>query len=117
MGLLCGSFTGSSVRHSDWSRYAATPRAPLIGIWIAGPLGVSATAIFGVLVTSAASDLYGEIIWQPITLLLHIQQTDYSSGARAATFFAGLGWFMSQIAVCSIPHCPPPPSLLLFSFC
>lgn len=112
IGLLCGSFTGSSVRHSDWSRYAATPRSHLLGIWVAGPLAVSSVAIFGVLVTSATSEMYGEIIWQPITLLLHIQETDYSSGARAATFFAGLGWFMSQLSVCSLVSWRSPRELL-----
>lgn len=56
-------------------------------------------AIFGVLVTSATAEMYGEIYWQPITLLLHIQSTNYSAGVRAGTFFAGLGWFMSQLAV------------------
>jgi nucleobase:cation symporter-1, NCS1 family len=99
MCILCGSFTGSSIRHSDWSRYAATPRAHLLGIWLVGPLAVSITAIFSVLVTSAAAQMYGEIYWQPITLLLHIQSTNYSAGVRAGTFFVGLGWFMSQLAV------------------
>lgn len=77
---------------------------------MAGPLGVSAVAIFGVLVTSATREMYGEVIWQPITLLLHIQQTDYSSTARAATFFAGLGWFMSQLAVCEPAYEAPRPT-------
>lgn len=96
---LCGSFTGASIRHSDWSRYAKSPKSPLIGIWIVGPLALTITGMFGVFVTSAAREMYGEVYWQPITLLLHIQQVDYSASARAGTFFAGLGWFLSQLAV------------------
>ncbi|ETS88085.1 hypothetical protein PFICI_01913 [Pestalotiopsis fici W106-1] len=96
---LCGSFTGASIRHSDWSRYARTKTAPLIGIWIVCPIALTVTAMFGVFVTSAAREMYGTAIWQPISLLLHIQQVNYSSAARAGTFFGGLGWFLSQLAV------------------
>ncbi|KAI1323632.1 permease for cytosine/purines, uracil, thiamine, allantoin-domain-containing protein [Xylariaceae sp. FL0255] len=84
IGVLCSSFTGASVRHADWSRYARTPKAPLLGMWLAGPLALTFTATFGVF---------------PISLLLHIQSFDYSAAARAGTFFGGLGWFLSQLAV------------------
>jgi NCS1 family nucleobase:cation symporter-1 len=101
--ILCGSFTGASVRHSDWSRYAKTPKSTRLGIWLVGPLALTMTAMFGVFVTSAANAMYGEILWQPISLLLHIQEVNYSPSARAGTFFGGLGWFLSQLAV-SPPH-------------
>ncbi|RDW78166.1 uracil permease-1 [Coleophoma crateriformis] len=96
---VCGSFTGSSVRHSDWSRYAKTPKSPRIGILVAGPLALTLTAMFGIFVTSAARDLYGEVLWQPVSLLLYIQNQSYTPGVRAGTFFAGVGWLMSQLAV------------------
>ncbi|RDW84988.1 uracil permease-3 [Coleophoma cylindrospora] len=96
---VCGSFTGSSVRHSDWSRYAKTPKSPRIGILVAGPLALTLTAMFGIFVTSAARDMYGEVLWQPVSLLLYIQTQSYTPGVRAGTFFAGVGWLMSQLAV------------------
>lgn len=96
---VCGSFTGASVRQSDWSRYTKTPKAPYFGIWVICPLALTVTAMFGVFVTSATLQMYGEAIWQPIELLLHIQSTNYSPAARAGTFFGGLGWFCSQLAV------------------
>ena len=99
-----GSFTGASIRHSDWSRYAKTPQAPRIGIWVICPLALTITAMFGVFVTSATVQMYGKAIWQPITLLIHIQDVDYSAATRAGTFFGGLGWFLSQLAVCSFHH-------------
>ncbi|EXJ83331.1 hypothetical protein A1O1_06952 [Capronia coronata CBS 617.96] len=99
ISILCGSFTGQSVRHSDWSRYAKTKSAPWAGIWLCCPIALTTCAMFGVFVTSAVRHMYGEIIWQPITLLLHIQDTDYSPGARAGTFFGGMGWFLSQLAI------------------
>ncbi|EXJ84746.1 hypothetical protein A1O3_05418 [Capronia epimyces CBS 606.96] len=96
---MATTFTGVGIRHSDWTRYAKTPRAARLGFWIACPLTVSIAAIFGVFVTSATKSMYGKIIWQPMSILVYIQQQDYSSTTRAGTFFAGLGWFMSQIAV------------------
>ena len=96
---LCGSFTGASIRHSDWSRYAKRRTAPLLGIWIVCPLALTLTGMFGVFVTSATLQMYGKAYWQPISLLLHIQEVDYSASARAGTFFGGLGWFLSQLAV------------------
>lgn len=96
---MCTTYTGVSIRHSDWTRYRKTPRAARLGIWIACPLVVAVSAIFGILVTSACRALYGEILWQPMTLLGHIQTTDYSATTRAGTFFAGLGWFLSQVAI------------------
>lgn len=96
---VCGSFTGASIRHSDWSRYAKTKSAPYLGIWLVCPLALTVTAMFGVFVTSATVQLYGKAYWQPISLLLHIQDVDYSAATRAGTFFGGLGWFLSQLAV------------------
>ncbi|KAF8852002.1 hypothetical protein BDZ45DRAFT_807858 [Acephala macrosclerotiorum] len=96
---VCGSFTDSSIRHSDWSRCARTPSAIRVSIWVACPVVLTLTAMSGVFVTSAARAMHGEIIWQPLNLLLYIQKTDYSPHVRAGTFFAGLGWFLSQLAV------------------
>jgi NCS1 family nucleobase:cation symporter-1 len=87
------------MRHSDWSRYAKTARAPRLGIWLVGPLAVTMTGLVGVLVTSAAKQMYGTAIWNPITLLLYVQNTTYTPASRAGTFFGGLGWFLSQLAV------------------
>ena len=107
---LTTSYTGVSIRHSDWSRYSKTPSAARLGACVACPLFVAIAAIFGVLVTSATRDMYGTIIWNPMSLLSHIQEVDYSATTRAGTFFAGLGWFLSQIGV-SPGTCGPSISL------
>ncbi|KAF4636900.1 hypothetical protein G7Y89_g1177 [Cudoniella acicularis] len=95
---VCGSFTGSSIRHSDRSRYASKPSSPLLGIWLAGPLALTLTAMFGVFVTSACREMCGEILWQPLNLLLFIQKERYTPAVRAGTFFAGVGRGSSQLA-------------------
>ncbi|KAK5174870.1 uncharacterized protein LTR77_000006 [Saxophila tyrrhenica] len=96
---LATTYTGVSIRHSDWTRYSARPRDAHLAIWIACPLVVIISSTFGILVTSAVRGIYGEIIWQPITLLAYIQDRDYSATTRAGTFFAGVGWFLSQMGV------------------
>ncbi|KAK3314112.1 permease for cytosine/purines, uracil, thiamine, allantoin-domain-containing protein [Apodospora peruviana] len=96
---LAATYTGVAIRHSDWSRYTKTPAAARLGACVASPLFVAIAAIVGILVTSASKDLYGIIIWNPMSLLAHIQVVDYSATTRAGTFFAGLGWFLSQLAV------------------
>ena len=63
------------------------------------PLTTTLGALIGVLVTSAARSLYGEVIWSPLALLQHTQHVNYTPGCRAATFFAGLAMLSSQVFV------------------
>ncbi|KAJ0420581.1 permease for cytosine/purines, uracil, thiamine, allantoin-domain-containing protein [Aspergillus carlsbadensis] len=49
--------------------------------------------MFGIISTSAASVVYGEYIWDPVTL---VAQWDGPSG-RAGAFFVGFSWCVAQI--------------------
>ena len=50
--------------------------------------------------TSASSEILGEIIWSPIGLLSALQDYYQSSpGVRAACFFAGLGLTGAQLSI------------------
>ncbi|KAF7556446.1 hypothetical protein G7Z17_g1424 [Cylindrodendrum hubeiense] len=53
----------------------------------------------GISTTSAVKEMYGEAIWNPISLLEFLQKNDYSATTRAGTFFAGTGFFVSQMSV------------------
>lgn len=53
----------------------------------------------GVAATSAVKEMYGEAIWNPITLLEFLLAEDYSATTRAGIFFAGFGFFLSQMSV------------------
>ena len=86
---------------TDWTRYSARPHSALFGQAFAAPLTVCLTALFGILITSAASKLYGQLFWNPFLLLLYIQSNPTAS-ARAGTFFAGLGLLASQLALCIV---------------
>jgi NCS1 family nucleobase:cation symporter-1 len=46
--------------------------------------------------------MYGKLIWNPIAVLEMLLNTHYNAGTRAGCFFAGLGFFASQISVWSI---------------
>ena len=63
------------------------------GLWF--PLVCSWVAVIGIVVTSAAAVLYGEYMWDPISI---IDQWE-GPGGRAAAFFAGVSWCIAQICV------------------
>ncbi|KAG9238413.1 permease for cytosine/purines, uracil, thiamine, allantoin-domain-containing protein [Amylocarpus encephaloides] len=92
--------TGST--ESDWTRYAKTPNASLFGQGIACPLIIIITALCGVIITSATNQIYGEYFWNPFELLLHIQKVSLTPATRAGTFFAGLTFLASQMALCIV---------------
>lgn len=67
---------------------------------VAAPVTITLTALVGVVVTSASSEILGELYWSPIGLLGAIQaHYNSSSGVRAAVFFAGFGCTLAQLAI------------------
>ncbi|KAK4956920.1 hypothetical protein LTR66_013332 [Elasticomyces elasticus] len=100
-----GAQASGCLGQSDWTRYARTPKAALFGQLIAAPICICVTAICGTLITSAAATIYGKYLWNPFELLLTIQHESLSPGARAGTFFAGLGFLASQLALRIVLNC------------
>lgn len=98
---VLGAYGGGTLGQSDWTRYSKHRGAPVLSQMIVAPLTISVTAIFGIVVTSAAKDvLGGELIWNPISLLGAIQEHYHSSPkVRAGVFFASLGLNSSQLLV------------------
>jgi NCS1 family nucleobase:cation symporter-1 len=96
-----GGWSGGVLGQSDWTRYSRRSHSALFGQGFAAPLTVCLTALFGILITSAASKMYGQLFWNPFLLLLYIQNTPTAS-ARAGTFFAGLGLLASQFSLCIV---------------
>lgn len=66
------------------------------------PLTIIVTALCGIIITSASATIYGQYFWNPFELLLHIQSTSLTPSARAGTFFAGLCFLASQMALCIV---------------
>ncbi|KAJ5901916.1 hypothetical protein N7495_002444 [Penicillium taxi] len=99
MSSVAGSWTGSSIRQADWTRYAKKRSSFLWHQGITGPIALTFCAVLGISTTSAVKNMYGESIWNPISLLQYIQKHDYSATTRAGTFFAGAGFFVSQVTI------------------
>lgn len=103
---IVGSQASGCLGQSDWCRYAQTSSAALFGQLITAPITICLTAVCGILITSATAEIYGEYVWNPFELLLTIQQQQpLTSAARAGTFFAGLGFLCSQLALCIVLNC------------
>ena len=97
---ILGAWGAGTLGQSDWTRYANRKFAPTLSQLIAAPITIAVTAIIGIIVTSAAKDVLGEIIWNPIYLLADLQEEYHSSPrSRAGVFFASLGLVSSQLAV------------------
>jgi NCS1 family nucleobase:cation symporter-1 len=60
--------------------------------------------LFGCLTSSATQALYGEAIWNPPNIVLQWLTDSYSSGTRAAAFFAGVGLVVCQLAINTIDN-------------
>ncbi|KAK2813279.1 hypothetical protein FQN50_000593 [Emmonsiellopsis sp. PD_5] len=97
---ILGAWGAGTLGQSDWTRYANRPMAPTLSQLVAAPVTITITALVGIIVTSAANDLFGEIVWNPIYLLTAIQE-EYQSSARArvGVFFAAVGMVSTQLAI------------------
>lgn len=99
---IVGSQASGCLGQSDWTRYAKTHNAALLGQLICAPIFIVVTSVCGIIITSAAATIYGEYIWNPFELLLAIQDVSLTPAARAGTFFAGLGFLADQLALCQM---------------
>ncbi|KAH9885728.1 permease for cytosine/purines, uracil, thiamine, allantoin-domain-containing protein [Xylariomycetidae sp. FL2044] len=99
MSSVAGAWTGASIRQSDWTRFSKTRYAAVGHQLITGPISLVVCSTMGIAATSAVAQMYGKPIWNPITLLETLQGLDYSATTRAGTFFAGLGFFTSQVTI------------------
>jgi NCS1 family nucleobase:cation symporter-1 len=114
LGLWSGGILGQSGKRRppfiptstnyvpDWTRYAKTTNASLFGQGFTAPLTIIVTALCGLIITSATAQIYGQYFWNPFELLLHIQTISLTPAARAGTFFSGLAFLASQLALCIV---------------
>ncbi|KKZ64605.1 hypothetical protein EMCG_09501 [[Emmonsia] crescens] len=95
-----GAWGAGTLGQSDWTRYANRPLAPTLSQLVAAPVTIAVTAIIGIVVTSAANDVLGDIMWNPVYLLAAIQE-EYQSSARVrvGVFFASVGMVATQLAI------------------
>ena len=65
---MIGFWATLSLNIPDFTRYASSQRAQIIGQAIGLPPAMTAVAFLGVVVTSATAIVYGHIIWDPVEL-------------------------------------------------
>jgi len=65
---MVGFWATMALNIPDFTRYAKTQRAQLVGQAIGLPIPMALFAMVGVLVTSATATIYGEAIWDPVAL-------------------------------------------------
>lgn len=90
---MLGNYGTMAVNINDFARYASKTRMVFIQILII-PLSFAMMAFIGVVIAGSASDLYGEEIWDPLTILSHWTG---SSQARAGAAFCGLAFILAQL--------------------
>ncbi|KAH7918355.1 hypothetical protein BV22DRAFT_1134648 [Leucogyrophana mollusca] len=62
-------------------------------------------AVIGIIVTSCAQEIIGQLIWEPLLLLAALQEFyNDSPRARAGVFFAGLGCACVQLGISIVPN-------------
>ena len=92
MSSMTGGWATMATNVADFSRYLKKPNAVY---WqtLFVPLTCTVLGVFGIIGTSCAKVVYGEYIWDPLTLASHWD----GPGGRAAAFFVGVAWCIAQI--------------------
>ncbi|CUS20867.1 LAQU0S02e00188g1_1 [Lachancea quebecensis] len=82
---------------SDYSRFASGELSCYLGLFLGTVLPGTFVSLAGMLCASACKQLYGSAYWTPDEIVEQWLSLDYSSKARAAAFFVGVGFTSSQV--------------------
>jgi nucleobase:cation symporter-1, NCS1 family len=98
INTMLGNIAAGITNGSDFSRYSRDRRSYVVGSvtsgWVTGVL----VSFVGLVTTSAAQKIYGEVIWNPPDLLLTMMNNgDGSSASRVAVFFLALGFALVNV--------------------
>lgn len=98
INTMLGNIAAGITNGSDFSRYSRDRKSYVIGsvasAWVTGIL----VSFVGLVTTSAAQKIYGEVIWNPPDLLLTMMDNGQgSSASRAGVFFLALGFALTNV--------------------
>ncbi|CAI4812828.1 APG_G0051220.mRNA.1.CDS.1 [Saccharomyces cerevisiae] len=99
-----GSVSPGCTNQSDFSRFGSSNCAIWTGTIVALLIPATLIPVFGIIGASACEKLYGQTFWMSMDIFDNWLTTNYSAGARAATFFCGFCFVMSQISY-TISNC------------
>jgi NCS1 family nucleobase:cation symporter-1 len=97
MSSVSGGLSTLALNIPDFSRYAKSSKGQWVQLPFIPTIYVLAASV-GIIGTSATAVIYGELIWNPLNIYINWIQ-EGSSGGRAAAFFCGFAWMVSQICV------------------
>ncbi|KAH9903634.1 uracil permease [Xylariomycetidae sp. FL2044] len=92
---VTGGYSTLAVNIPDFSRFSKNTRDPWWQLPII-PFFKTITGLLGIVAASAAQELYGEALWNPLDI---VNRWQGSPGGRAAAFFCGAVWLLAQISV------------------
>lgn len=95
MSSVSGGLSTLACNIPDFSRYAKTSKGQYVQLPVI-PVIYTLGMLVGIIGSSATAVIYGELIWNPLTIYLNWIKTG-SSGGRAAAFFCGVAWAVSQM--------------------
>ena len=111
----CATFASNA---ADFQRYASRPNDVILGNLIGFPLADMSVAIVGNVVASTSTVIFGELVWNPVTLLDRIQTENYTPANRAGCFFIALMFSYSALfssvfenSIPGEPFCDPQANL------
>lgn len=90
------NFSTLIVNDSDFTRFAVKPRDAIWSQLITIPVGFAFTSFIGIVVSSSSTIIYGEPIWDPLTLL-ELFIDDYGSAGRFGVFVIALAFALAQL--------------------
>lgn len=99
-----GSVSPGSTNQSDYSRFGTSMTAIYLGTIVALLVPTTLIPVFGVIGASTTTELYGDALWTPMDIHEYWLTSNYSAGARAASFFCGVAFASSQISY-TISNC------------
>lgn len=92
-----GSLSAGVSNQSDFTRFSKKTWSSLYGTIFSLVVIGTIVPLMGLISASAFQERYGLDIWQPNQLIMFWLERDYSATSRAAAFFAGIVFTMSQI--------------------
>ncbi|KAB5515364.1 permease for cytosine/purines, uracil, thiamine, allantoin-domain-containing protein [Coniochaeta sp. 2T2.1] len=95
-GVL-GNYATLGLNIADFSRYANKPSAQNVQA-IVIPAIFTVVGLLGIFTAAAAETVYGEVLWNPITIIDHWMDSG-SHGGRAAAAFAAIGLIIVTLGI------------------